>query len=212
MEDIMNCTLIGIAGGTSSGKTTISKKIYELSQSIGSVVVIRMDDYYCDLSHLSLEERRKINYDHPSSYDSDLLIEHLQQLKQGKAIKRPTYDFVAHNRSSKTKVIKPVNVIIVEGIMLFAIPELRNLFDIKLFVHTPDDLRFIRRLRRDLIERGRTVDTIIDQYLSTVRPMHLDFVEPSKQFADLIIPEGGENKVAIDIIAAKIAYILNKNQ
>jgi uridine kinase len=206
----MNCTIIGIAGGTASGKTTIAKKIYELSQSLGSVVVIRMDDYYKELSHLSLEERKQINYDHPSSYDSDLLVEHLKLLKKGIAIDRPTYDFVTHNRSSEVQRIEPVNVIIVEGIMLFAIPELRAIFDIKLFVQTPDDLRFIRRLKRDINERGRSIDSVINQYLNTVRPMHLDFVEPSKQFADLIIPEGGENRVAIDIIAVKIADILNK--
>lgn len=206
----MNCTIIGIAGGTASGKTTIARKIYDLSQSLGSVVVIRMDDYYNDLSHLTLEERKLINYDHPSSYDSKLLVEHLKSLKNGIAIQRPTYDFVTHNRSSEVVRIDPVNVIIVEGIMLFAIPELRAMFDIKLFVQTPDDLRFIRRLKRDINERGRSIESVINQYLTTVRPMHLDFVEPSKQFADLIIPEGGENKVAIDIIAVKIADILHK--
>lgn len=207
----MNCTIIGIAGGTASGKTTVAKKIYNLSQSLGSVVVIRMDDYYKDLTNLTFEERKHYNYDHPSAYDADLLIQHLKLLKQGVAIDRPTYDFVVHNRSEKVERIEPVNVIIVEGIMLFAIPELRQMFDIKLFVQTPDDLRFIRRLKRDIHQRGRSIDSVIDQYLNTVRPMHLEFVEPSKQYADLIIPEGGENKVAIDIIAVKIANILNNN-
>jgi uridine kinase len=208
----MNCTIIGIAGGTASGKTTIAKKIHELSQSLGSVVVLRLDDYYKDLSHLTFEERKKYNYDHPSAYDSDLLVKQLMMLKDGIPISRPTYDFVAHNRSQEVKLIEPVNVIIVEGIMIFTIPELRQMFDIKLFVQTPDDLRFIRRLKRDIYERGRSIDSVIDQYLTTVRPMHLEFVEPSKQYADLIIPEGGENKVAIDIIAVKIANILNNHE
>ncbi|MDD4000185.1 MAG: uridine kinase [Bacilli bacterium] len=207
----MNCTIIGIAGGTASGKTTIAKKIQELSRALGSVVVLRLDDYYKDLSHLSFKERKAYNYDHPSAYDISLLIKHLLMLKEGLAINRPTYDFVAHNRSKEVKRIEPVNVIIVEGIMIFVIPELRELFDIKLFVQTPDDLRFIRRLKRDIDERGRSLTSVIDQYINTVRPMHIDFVEPTKQYADLIIPEGGENKVAIDIIAVKIANLLNRN-
>lgn len=206
----MNCTIIGIAGGTASGKTTIARKIYDLSQGFGSVVVIRMDDYYKDLSDYPIEERKKFNYDHPSAYDTDLLVRHLKMLKSGIPIKKPVYDFVLHNRSDKVERIDPANVIIVEGIMLFVIPELRDLFDIKLFVQTPDDLRFIRRLKRDIEQRGRSIDSVINQYLNTVRPMHLEFVEPSKQYADLIIPEGGENRVAIDIIAVKIANILNK--
>ena len=151
-----------------------------------------------------------VNYDHPSSYDVELLITHLNQLKARQAIEKPNYDFTQHNRSKETTVIQPADVIVVEGIMLFAIPELRSLFDIKLYVHTPDDIRFIRRLSRDVRERGRTVETVISQYLNTVRPMHLRFVEPSMQYADLIIPEGGENKVAIDIIAGKIVNLLNK--
>ncbi len=206
----MNSTIIGIAGGTASGKTTVAKRICELSQGFGSVVVIKMDDYYRDLSDYSFEERKQVNYDHPSAYDTKLLIQHLKMLKNGIPIEKPIYDFILHNRSDKVERIEPVNVIIVEGIMLFVIPELRDLFDIKLFVQTPDDLRFIRRLRRDIHERGRSIDSVIDQYLSTVRPMHLEFVEPSKQYADLIIPEGGENRVAVDIIAVKIADILNK--
>lgn len=206
----MKTTLIGIAGGTASGKTTLSREILKISEAFGSVVVIRMDDYYRDLSHLSLPERQAVNYDHPSSYDVELLITHLNQLKARQAIEKPNYDFTQHNRSKETTVIQPADVIVVEGIMLFAIPELRSLFDIKLYVHTPDDIRFIRRLSRDVRERGRTVETVISQYLNTVRPMHLRFVEPSIQYADLIIPEGGENKVAIDIIAGKIVNLLNK--
>lgn len=208
----MNCTIIGIAGGTASGKTTLSRKIYKASEALGSVLLIKLDDYYKDLTHLTLEERKLINYDHPSSYDSNLLIEHLKMLKQGHAVNKPVYDFIAHNRSQTTEVINPANVIIVEGIMLFAIPRLREQFDIKLFVHTPDDVRFIRRLQRDINERGRSIDSVINQYLTTVRPMHMEFVEPSKSYADLIIPEGGENQVAIDIITVKIAELLNKKQ
>lgn len=206
----MNCTIIGIAGGTASGKTTLSKKIFKLSEPLASVELIKLDDYYHDLSHLTIEERKAINYDHPSAYDSKLLIQHLNLLKQGISIKQPTYDFVKHNRSDIVKDINPVNVIIVEGIMLFAIPELREMFDIKLFVQTPDDIRFIRRVSRDINERGRTLDSVINQYLTTVRPMHNQFVEPSKQYADIIIPEGGENQVAIDIIVARIESLLKE--
>ncbi|HBP25368.1 MAG TPA: uridine kinase [Acholeplasmatales bacterium] len=209
----MISTIIGIAGGTASGKTTVARKIYQMSQSLGSVVVIKLDDYYNENSHLTIEQRRIINYDHPSSYDSQLLIKHLKRLRSGQSIDKPTYDFVEHNRAKATERIDPADVIIVEGIMIFAIPELRKLFDIKLYVHTPDDVRFIRRLTRDINERGRSVDSVINQYLTTVRPMHLEYVEPSRVYADLIIPEGGQNEVAIDIIATKIADIMHqKNQ
>lgn len=206
----MGCTIIGIAGGTASGKTTIAKKIYKESLNYGSVVMIKLDDYYNDLSSLTLEERRKVNYDHPSSYDSKLLINQLKTLQGGKCIEKPTYDFVNHNRSNTTERINPANAIIVEGIMIFAIPDLRKMFDIKIFVDTPDDVRFIRRLQRDTIERGRTVDSVVSQYLKTVRPMHLQFVEPSKMYADIIVPEGGENNVAIDLISTKINHLLDK--
>ncbi|MDD4077252.1 MAG: uridine kinase, partial [Bacilli bacterium] len=204
----MKTTIIGIAGGTASGKTTLSLKILKISEKFGSVALIRMDDYYRDLSHLSFSERKTVNYDHPSSYDIDLLANHLNQLKLGLSVEKPIYDFVEHNRKKEKETINPANVIIVEGIMLFAIPDLRNLFDIKLYVHTPDDIRFIRRLRRDIYERGRDVEMVVEQYLNTVRPMHLRFVEPTMQYADLIIPEGGENEVAIDIISGKIVNLL----
>ncbi|MDD3170933.1 MAG: uridine kinase [Bacilli bacterium] len=207
---MMKTTLIGIAGGTASGKTTIAKKVFQASEKYGSVVVIRLDDYYKEISNLSLEERAKINYDHPDSYDSTLLIEHLKQLKNGNSIEKPTYDFVIHNRSQEKEIINPANVVIVEGIMIFAIPELKDLFDIKIFVDTPDDIRFIRRLSRDIKHRGRTVDSVVDQYLATVRPMHLLFVEPSKKYADIIIPEGGENHVAIDFLVTKIVDLFKK--
>lgn len=208
----MNSTIIGIAGGTASGKTTVAKKVFEQSQALGSVVVIKLDDYYNENSHLTFEERKKINYDHPSAYDSQLLIKHLKTLKQGKSIDKPTYDFINHNRATLVEKINPADVIIVEGIMIFAIPDLRKMFDIKLFVHTPDDVRFIRRLMRDINERGRSIDSVINQYLTTVRPMHLEFVEPSKVYADLIIPEGGHNDVAIDIIVSKISSIMKEKK
>lgn len=206
----MKTTVIGIAGGSASGKTTLAKNIYEMSQPLSSVVLIKLDDYYKNYPDLSFEERKKINYDHPSAYDFKLLIEHIDLLKAGKKVAKPIYDFVNHNRSNETEIIEPANVIIIEGIMLFAIPELCNIFDIKLFVQTPDDLRFIRRLSRDINERGRELNNVIDQYLTTVRPMHNQFVEPSKQFADLIIPEGGLNEVAIDIIFSKIKNLIEK--
>lgn len=207
----MKTTIIGIAGGTASGKTTVASRLYEETKKYGSVNVIRIDDYYNDQSNLSLEERRKTNFDHPSAYDKELLVKHLNDLKNGISINKPTYDFTISTRSDIVEKIDPCNVIIVEGIMAFAIPELREMYDIKIFVDTPDDIRFIRRLKRDIENRGRTVNTVINQYLSTVRPMHLSFVEPSKVYADLIVPIGGENDIAIDIITTKIVDLLKKS-
>jgi len=208
----MDTVIIGIAGGTASGKTEVAKKLYQSTKQFGTVAMIKLDDYYKDLSSLPLEERKKINFDHPNAYDIDLLIADLEKLKQGIPINKPIYDFVLHNRSKEIEVINPSNVIIVEGIMLFVIPKLRNLFNIKTFIDTPDDIRFIRRLRRDMVERKRSLDEVINQYLATVKPMHQTFVEPSKQYADIIIPEGGENLVAIDIMVSKIVNIFkNKN-
>lgn len=206
----MNCTIIGISGGTASGKTTVALNIKRESETYGSVAVIRLDDYYKKQDEIPLEERKKVNYDHPSAYDSNLLIKHLKDLKAGKEIQKPIYDFVNHTRAKESVIIKPSNIIIVEGIMIFAISKLLKMFDIKLFVDTPDDIRFIRRLLRDTNQRGRSVDSVINQYLTTVRPMHEQFVEPSKVFADVIIPEGGENFIAIDIIVSKILNILKK--
>src|SRR5690554_2819538 len=206
----MKPVLIGIAGGTASGKTAIAEKIYDASLSYGTVAIIKIDDYYKSLDHLSFDERKKINYDHPNAYDIELLISHLNDLLNNKAVKQPIYDFAKHTRSKQIKKINPASVIIVEGIMTFAIPELRKMFEVKIFVDTPDDVRFIRRLTRDLDFRGRTVESVIDQYLTTVRPMHLTFVEPSKKYADIIIPEGGKNKVAIDFLVAKIVNILKE--
>ncbi|MBP5408290.1 MAG: uridine kinase [Bacilli bacterium] len=207
----MNVCIIGIGGGSSSGKTTIAKKVFEATNKKGTVAMIRLDDYYKRHDELSFEERSKINYDHPNAYDVEYLIDNLKKLKEGKEIIEPTYDFVNHNRSNETHIIKPVNVIIVEGILTLAIKEIREMCDIKLYVDTPDDIRFIRRLTRDTTERGRSIESIVDQYLKTVRPMHNIFVEPSKKEADLIIPEGGENKIAIDFIATRILDILNNN-
>lgn len=206
----MKTTIIGIAGGTASGKTTLAEKLFEESKKHGSVTVIRIDDYYKCLDHLPIEERRKRNFDHPNAYDVDLLLKHLNDLKNGISINKPTYDFTINTRSKIVEVVEPCNVIIVEGIMAFAIPELRDIFDIKIFVDTPDDIRFIRRLSRDVENRGRTMDRVINQYLTTVRPMHHTFVEPSKIYADIIVPIGGENDIAIDILTTKIVDLLNK--
>lgn len=206
----MKPIIIGIAGGTSSGKTTIAKRIFEETKKYGTVAMIKIDDYY-KLNDLPLEERAKINYDHPNTYDVNYIVSNLKDLKEGKDIIKPTYDFVNHKRSEITEKVNASNVIIVEGILTLAIKEIEEMCDIKLFVDTPDDIRFIRRLKRDVKERGRTVESVINQYFETVRPMHKTFVEPSKEKADLIIPEGGENKIAIDIIVNKILNIFKDN-
>lgn len=204
----MKPTIIGIAGGTASGKTTIAKKIYEQTKSYGTITLIRMDDYYKTFPNIPVDERGNKNFDHPDSYDTPLLVSDLKKLQQGLPIEKPIYDFVVSNRSNKTETIYPGDVIILEGIMTFTIPEIRNCLDIKIFVDTPDDIRFIRRLERDLVDRKRSLDSIINQYLNSVRPMHHAFVEPSKVFADLIIPEGGHNTVALDFIVTKITNLL----
>lgn len=206
----MKTTLIGIAGGTASGKSTISKKVFAASEPYGSVVVINLDDYY-KISDKPFAEREKINYDHPDTFDIELIVKHINDLKNGIAIKKPIYDFVNHIRSDRYEIVNPSNVVIIEGILALAIPELEKEFDIKIFVDTPDDIRFIRRLKRDISKRGRTVESVINQYLETVRPMHLTFVEPSKKNANIIIPEGGNNTVAIDFITTKIVDLLNKS-
>lgn len=210
MTNNQKVTIIGIAGGTASGKTTIAKKVYQASINYGTVALLKVDDYYHDLSYLSLSERQKMNFDHPDAYDSELLVDHLTKLKSGFLINKPTYDFVTSTRCKETETIQPSDVIIVEGIMALAIAPLRSLLDIKIYVETPDDIRFIRRLERDIKDRGRTIDLVINQYLKTVRPMHINFVEPSKRFADIIIPEGGFNEVAIDFITTKIRQLIQK--
>jgi len=200
--------LIGIAGGTGSGKSTVAKEIFQ-SLPGENIAVIEQDSYYKDQSHLTLEERVKTNYDHPDAFDTELLIEHLKMLLSGKPIDKPIYDFEVHNRKKETIRVEPKDIIILEGILILAEPEIRNLLDIKIFVDTDADVRIIRRIARDIKERGRTIDSVIDQYMGVVRPMHLQFVEPTKRYADIIIPEGGYNKVAIDILIAKVKHILS---
>ena len=195
--------VIGIAGGTGSGKTTVARRIYE-SLHLDAAVFLDQDSYYRDLAHLTLEERKKLNFDHPDSLDNALLADHLEQLVARRPIEKPTYDFAAHTRAAETVRVEPRSIVLVEGILLFVEPRLRELFDLKIFVDTDADVRFIRRLTRDLELRGRTVDSIIDQYLATVRPMHFEFVEPSKRYADVILPRGGGNTAGIELIAARI--------
>jgi uridine kinase len=199
--------LIGITGGTGSGKSTIAKEIFNKFNE-DCIAMIQQDSYYKDQSHLSMEERVKTNYDHPKAFDNDLLVSHLQELLKGNSINKPIYDFSIHNRTKETVIVEPKEIIIVEGILVLEDERLRELLDIKIYVDTDADVRIIRRIVRDINERGRTVDSVIDQYLSVVRPMHLQFTEPTKRHADLIIPEGGQNKVAIDIMVAKIKQIL----
>lgn len=200
--------LIGIAGGTGSGKTSIAKNLLE-EYGEGEVVVIVQDAYYRDLSHLSIEERHLQNFDHPDAIDIELFNQQLITLIKGQSVDMPVYDFATHSRKSETRKVDPHHVIVVEGILTLHYSSLRELMDIKIFVDTPDDIRFIRRMSRDVEERSRTVQSIIDQYLKTVRQMHQQFVEPSKYFADIIIPEGGKNRVAIDLLRTKINAILS---
>jgi len=192
---------IGIGGGTGSGKTTVAQRIQQI---IGEdmVLIIPMDAYYRDLSDLSEEERERFNFDHPDAFDRKLLIEHQRELKRGKKVKMPQYDYVKHLRKKEWIAIEPREIVILEGILALYFKELRDMMDIKIYVDTPDDIRFIRRLRRDTIERGRTPESVIRQYLETVRPMHLEFVAPSREFADIIVPEGGHNQVAVEMIVA----------
>ena len=199
--------IIGICGGTGSGKTTITRRIIEALSNTG-VVVLQQDNYYRDYPRIPYQERIKINFDHPNSMDTPLLAEDVRKLRAGQAIERPTYDFASFERLRGTVRIEPLPAIIVEGILIFENKALRELMDIKIFVDTDADLRFIRRLVRDIRERGRTMDMVVDQYLATVRPMHLEFVEPSKRYADVIIPEGGYNEVGIDLMTQKIRSLL----
>ena len=199
--------IIGLAGGTGSGKTTVANAIMA---KVGAqrIAALPHDAYYRDLPHIPLSQHGAPNFDHPDSLETSLLIEHLQELKAGRAIQLPVYDFTTHARTGGAVPIEPKPVIMVEGILIFAEPALRALFDMKIFVDTDADLRFIRRLQRDVAERGRTPNSVIAQYLATVRPMHLEFVEPSKRYADLIIPEGGQNEVAIEMLTARIESLL----
>lgn len=212
MENVRSKPIvIGVSGGSGSGKTSVTRSICDRFED-KSVLVIEQDFYYKDQSDLPFEERLKTNYDHPFAFDNDLLVEHLHQLLEHNPVEKPIYDFKRHTRSDETMLVEPKEVIILEGILVLEDERLRNLMDIKVFVDTDADLRIIRRLLRDINERGRTIDSVIEQYLSVVRPMHLQFTEPTKRYADLIIPEGGENHVAIDIMATKIETILTKQQ
>jgi uridine kinase len=195
--------IIGICGGTGSGKTTVANRILE-SVSKDEVVFLQQDSYYRDLDKLPLDFRQVANFDHPDAIDNDLLVEHLRELKAGRAVEVPLYDFKTHSRRDETLHVEPQPIIIIEGILIFAEQRLLDEMDIKVYVDTPDDIRFIRRLGRDVAERGRTVESVIEQYLATVRPMHAQFVEPSKRCADVIIPEGGHNLVSISLISGRI--------
>lgn len=195
--------IIGICGGTGSGKTTVANRILE-SVSAGEVVFLQQDSYYRNITDLPLDYRNIANFDHPDALDNDLLVNHVRRLKAGEAVELPVYDFRTHTRLNETSHVEAKPIVIVEGILIFADPRLLEQMDIKVFVDTPDDIRFIRRLRRDLDERGRTVESVIEQYVATVRPMHMQFVEPSKRHADVIIPEGGHNLVSIDLLSGKI--------
>ena len=203
----MRPVVIGIAGGTGSGKTTVARAIHD---RVGKdrIEWISHDSYYRNFEGLSPEERHHINFDHPDSLESELLARHLDVLVKGAAVEVPLYDFATHSRKAETQRVEPRKVIIVEGILVLYEPELRKRIDIKLFVDTPADIRFVRRLMRDIKTRGRSVESVIEQYVTTVRPMHEEFVEPSKRHADLIIPEGGENMVAIDAIIARVERLL----
>jgi len=199
--------IIGIAGGTGSGKTTVAKEVLKHFPG-ASVVTIHHDSYYRDRSHLPFEERVTINYDHPDAFENQLMLHQLMQLKAGETIQKPLYDYETHTRKKETLTVRPARIVLLEGILVLALSEIREILDIKLYVDTDADERFIRRLRRDMVRRGRTAEQVIEQYLDTVRPMHLQFVEPSKRYADVIIPEGGKNVVAVDFIVTKLRDIL----
>jgi uridine kinase len=201
--------VIGVAGGTGSGKSTIARNVLEV---VGpeNVTYLQQDSYYFDLHHLPFEVRAKLNYDHPDSIDNDLLIKHLENLKQGKSIKKPIYDFKTHSRLSHSESVPSRKVILIEGILVLAHDKLREMMDIKIFVDTDSDIRLIRRITRDVSERGRSLESVVEQYLSTVRPMHEQFVEPGKKYADLIIPEGGHNEVAMDMLITKVKSLADR--
>ena len=201
--------IIGICGGTGSGKTTIARKIIE-TVGAENVNLIEQDSYYRNLEDMPLDERHQANFDHPDAIDGELLVNHLKRLKNGYDVEMPVYDFKTHTRSKESETITPKPVLIVEGILIFAEPRILSLLDCRVFVDTPADVRFIRRLKRDISERGRTVESVIEQYYATVRPMHFEFVEPSKRNADIIIPEGGNPEVGIEFLCGKIREELSK--
>ncbi|MBO4219060.1 MAG: uridine kinase [Erysipelotrichaceae bacterium] len=204
--------VIGIAGGSASGKTSVAEILCQSFADSKSVTIIRQDDYYKNQSHLPFQERLKTNYDHPFAFDNDLLVEQLDALIAGQAIEKPTYDYVNHTRSSVVEVVEPSEVILLEGLFVLEDEELKKREDIKVYIDTDADIRFIRRLKRDVKERGRTLESVCDQYMNTVRVMHEAFVEPSKKYADVIIPEGSHNRVAIDLLLTKINSILGNKE
>ena len=203
--------IIGIAGGSASGKTSVAEILRDAYDGNNSVTIIRQDDYYKDQSHMPFEERLKTNYDHPFAFDNDLLIDQLNKLIEGYSIEKPTYDYANHTRSSVTETISPCYVIILEGLFVLQDEAIRNMLDMKIFIDTDADIRFIRRLKRDVKERARTLESVCQQYMTTVRVMHNAFVEPSKKYADIIIPEGSHNTVAIDLLMTKISSIIKNN-
>jgi uridine kinase len=207
MHNLINPITVGVAGGTGAGKTTVSRAILDRAGA-ENIAYLEHDAYYKDLRDLPFAHTGPLNFDHPDTLETSLLVEHVQQLRHGQPVAVPIYDFTTNRRLSEVKIVYPQPIILVEGILIFAEPELRELFDVRIFVDTDADIRFIRRLRRDVSERGRTVESVIAQYLTSVRPMHLDFVEPSKRYADVIIPEGGLNLVAIDMVASRIRGML----
>ena len=203
--------IIGVTGGSGSGKTTVSRAIFEQLHG-HSLLMLQEDSYYNDQSDMPFEERIKTNYDHPNAFDTELLVKQLKDLLDWKTIEKPIYDYTEHTRSSEVEKVEPKEVIILEGILVLNDPALRDLMDIKIFVDTDDDIRIIRRIQRDIEERGRSLQSVIDQYNSTVKPMYHQFIEPTKRYADIIVPEGGENQVAIDLLVTKVRDILRKRE
>ena len=205
----MNSIIIGVAGGTGSGKTTLTRRLKERFGD--EMTVISHDNYYKAHDDMTYEERSRLNYDHPDAFDTDLLVEHIKALRAGETVACPVYDFTQHNRSKETLLIAPTGVIVVEGILIFADSKLRDLMDVKIFVDTDADVRILRRIVRDVRKRGRSLESVVTQYLTTVKPMHEQFVEPSKRFADVIVPEGGKNLVALDMIIRRVEHLLREN-
>ena len=203
--------IIGVTGGSGSGKTTVSRAIFEQLHG-HSLLMLQEDSYYNDQSDMPFEERIKTNYDHPNAFDTELLVKQLKDLLDWKTIEKPIYDYTEHTRSSEVEKVEPKEVIILEGILVLNDPALRDLMDIKIFVDTDDDIRIIRRIQRDIEERGRSLQAVIDQFKSTVKPMYHQFIEPTKRYADIIVPEGGENQVAIDLLVTKVRDILRKRE
>lgn len=204
-----NCILVGVAGGSGSGKTTVANNLVKAFKAEDAALV-EQDAYYRELINMTMEEKAKVNFDHPDSIEFELLRKHLESLKNGESIERPIYDFTTHSRKEGTVKISPSKIIIVEGILIFAVPEIRELFDMKIFVDTDADEMILRRIERDMNERGRSLESVRDQYLATVKPMYLEFCEPSKRYADIIIPRGGENKVAVNMVISTLKGYLNK--